>query len=411
MLSTRDAKLVKRYYLLPKAAWYSLVSLFLTGGLAILLVMIDNIGLGSKGFGDLQLIAMAAFMIAEGAVCIACGVVARRGLGSAHWQELEREAIGGNANIGTNPAVAGGIGVAAAGRLVDTLDNDDLDALSAGLEIAGAAMSAYGFFDTMRRMSRAAAAVARAHGMELPGLGRTRLLVIGLPLLLLTLSFAPRFIDSTAQSSASQEVSADTIQAFNAALEPVCSYTLADDPLEHRQDSGYRVSGNITDEDGDIVASVSVETDERGAVDSVVYNADVDIARTPEENLAFAEECFARFYDGNFQRGYRSGGNRAVGHGTRQRARAARGIPPGLPRRRLLYRHRHGPRRHRHPARLGPLRHGTGRGIRRVHLTANLRLPDYVQSLDALFFDPLSLTIFHCHLPAVLHNLFINREK
>ena len=57
------------------------------------------------------------------------------------------------------------------------------------------------------------------------------------------------------------------------------------------------MSGNITDEDGDIVASVSVETDEYGAVDSVVYNADVDIARTPEENLAFAEENFARFYE------------------------------------------------------------------------------------------------------------------
>ena len=169
MLSTSDAKLVKRYYLLPKAAWYSLVSLFLTGGLAILLVMIDNIGLGSKGFGDLQLIAMAAFMIAEGAVCIACGVVARRGLGSAHWQELEREAIGGNANIGANPAVTGGISVAAAGRLVDTLDNDDLDALNTGLEIASAAMSAYGFFDTMRRMSRAAAAVATPTAWSSPG--------------------------------------------------------------------------------------------------------------------------------------------------------------------------------------------------------------------------------------------------
>lgn len=297
MLSARDAKLVKRYYLLPRAAWYSLVALFLTGGLAILLVMIDNIGLGSKGFGDLQLIAMAALMIAEGATCIACGVAARRGLSSARWQELEREAIGGTANIEANPAVAGGIGVAAAGRLVDTLDNDDLDALSTGLEITGGAMAAYGFFDTMRRMSKAAAAVAHAHGMELPGPGRTRLLVIGLPLLLLTLAFVPRFVDSAAQSTASQEASARTIRAFNAALEPVCSYTLADDPLEHRQASGYRVSGNITDEDGDIVASVSVETDEYGTVDSVVYNADIDITRTPEENLAFAEENFARFHE------------------------------------------------------------------------------------------------------------------
>ena len=297
MLNAHDAKLVKRYYLLPKAAWYSLVALFLTGGLAILLVMIDNIGLGSKGFGDLQMIAMTALMIAEGATCIACGVAARRGLSSARWQELEREAIGGTANIEANPAVAGGIGVAAAGRLVDTLDNDDLDALGSGLEIAGGAMAAYGFFDTMRRMSNAAAAVVHAHGLELPGLGRTRLLVLGMPLLLLTLFFVPRFIDSAAQSSAAQQASARSIQAFNAALEPVCSYTLADDPLEHRQDSGYRVSGNITDEDGDIVASVAVETDELGAVDSVVYNADIDITRTPEENLAFAEESFARFYE------------------------------------------------------------------------------------------------------------------
>lgn len=297
MLSVREAKLVKRYYLLPKAAWYSLTSLFLTGGLTILLVMIDNIGLGSKGFGNLQMAAMLVLMIAEGAACIACGVAARRGLGSAHWQELEREALGANADIETNQAVAGGIGVAAAERLAGALDNDDLDALSTGLEIAGAAMSAYGFFDTMRRMSRAAAAVAHAHGMELPGLGRTRLLIIGLPLLLLTLSFVPRFIDSAAHSSEAQEASARAIQAFNAALEPVCSYTLADDPLEHRQDSGYRASGNITDENGDIVASVSVETDECGTVDSVVYNADVDIARTPEENLAFAEESFARFYE------------------------------------------------------------------------------------------------------------------
>ena len=45
------------------------------------------------------------------------------------------------------------------------------------------------------------------------------------------------------------------------------------------------------------MANVAVETDECGAVDSVVYNADIDITRTPEENLAFAEESFARFYE------------------------------------------------------------------------------------------------------------------
>ena len=100
----------------------------------------------------------------------------------------------------------------------------------------------------------------------------------------------------------------------------MCSYTLADEPLEHRQDSGYRVSGNITDEDGDIVASVAVENrTSYGAVDGVVSNADVDIARTPEENLAFAEESFARFYEAISSVDVESGGNRAAGHGTRRR--------------------------------------------------------------------------------------------
>lgn len=296
MLNASDEKLVRRYYLLPKAAWYSLASLFLTGGIAILLVMIDNIGLGSKGFGDLQMVVMIALMVAEGAACITCGIAARRGLSGERWQELERAAIGGNADIETSAAVGGGIGMAAAGRLIDTLDNDDLDALSSRLEIAGGAMAAYGFFNTMQRMSKAAAAVAHAHGMQLPGLGRTRLMMLGLPLAILTLAFVPRFIDSAAQSSAAQQASARTITAFNNALEPICSYAMADDPLEHRQDSGYRVSGNITNVDGDIIANVSVETNELGAVDSVIYNADVDINRTPEENLAFAEEAFSRFH-------------------------------------------------------------------------------------------------------------------
>lgn len=297
MLDARDARLTKKYYLLPKAAWYSLTALFLTGGLAILLVMIDNIGLGSKGFGSLQMIATVALMVAEGALCIACGIAARRGLRNDRWQELERSAIGGDAQTDAHGALAGGIGAAATGRLLNVLDDDDLGALGTGLEIAGGAMATYGFFAAMHAMSKAAAAVARAHGLRLPGLARTRLLTIGLPLILLTLAFVPRFTDSAAQSSDAQTAAAHTIQAFRTALDPACSYTLADDPREHRKDGGYRVSGSITDENGDSIASVAVETNARGAVDGIVYNADVDIARTPEENLASAEEHFTRFHE------------------------------------------------------------------------------------------------------------------
>lgn len=140
-----------------------------------------------------------------------------RGLGSAHWQELEREAIGANADIETSPAVVGGIGVGAAGCVADALDNDDLDALSTGLQIAGGAMAAYGFFDTMRLMSNAAA-VARAHGMALPGLGRTRLLVLGMPLLLLTLAFAEETFACFYEAISSVDVETEGSELLDAGL-------------------------------------------------------------------------------------------------------------------------------------------------------------------------------------------------
>ncbi|MFR3451685.1 MAG: hypothetical protein ACLTSX_09050 [Collinsella sp.] len=97
--------------------------------------------------------------------------------------------------------------------------------------------------------------------MELPGSAARALLVIGLPPLLLTLSSHPalhrlgRAILGSPRGLRARHSGPQHPRSNRA-----CSYTPADDPLEHRQDSGYRVSGNITDEDGDIVASVPVET-------------------------------------------------------------------------------------------------------------------------------------------------------
>lgn len=297
MLDARDEKLVRKHYLLPKVAWYALAALFPTGGFTILLVMIDNIALGSSGFGDLQLAVMVALLVTEGALCIACGLAAKAGLRSEHWQELERAAMGLNAGASANGAIAGGIGVAAGGRLVGTLGGDDLDALGTGLEIAGGSMAAYGFFETMNRMSKSAAAVGHAFGVKLPGLTRTRLAAFVLPFLILVLAFIPRFMESASQTSAAQEAAAHTVAKVARALEPVSDRVSADDPSLQRRDSGYDVTGRITDENGDGIARITLETDEHGLVTGVIYSSEVDIERTTEENLARAEQAFARFHN------------------------------------------------------------------------------------------------------------------
>lgn len=57
------------------------------------------------------------------------------------------------------------------------------------------------------------------------------------------------------------------------------------------------MTGRITDENGDGIARITLETDEHGLVTGVIYSSEVDIERTTEENLARAEQAFARFHN------------------------------------------------------------------------------------------------------------------
>lgn len=259
MLSDNKAKLVKKCYLVPKIARYSLLSLFPTGAAAILLVMIDNIALGSNGLGNLQLIAISSIMIAEGILTIACGLSAKATLRSERWRAIERETHGGP----VCPDSASGLNV----------------------------------FALMDLLGSSAAAIAHKQGIALSKPGRAAAAVFLTPILLLVLAFTPRFIDSATRASSAQNSAAQTLSAFQDALEPGVSYVMADDPLERRQDGGYQVSGNVTDQDGGIIARISIETDSQGAVDGVVYSAHVDIEKSAQDNLAFADEIFDRLHE------------------------------------------------------------------------------------------------------------------
>lgn len=262
MLSEDDAKLVKKNYLMPKIAWYSLLALFPTGAICILLVMIDNIALGSSGMGTAQITAVIAVMVAEGAITIGCALGAKSALNSERWRALERASLPGTAQ----------------------------DPPSARDVYAG-----MGLFGVMNHLGTSAAMVAQANNLALPRPGRTLAIALLVPALLMVLAFIPRFADSAAQSSSTQKSAAQTLSALQTALEPGVSYVMADDPLERRQDN-YRASGNVTGQDGDIVARVAITTDQAGAISGVVYSAKVDIEKTPQENLAFADEHFKRFH-------------------------------------------------------------------------------------------------------------------
>ncbi len=296
MLDENDVKLVKRSYLLPKIAWYSIASIPLTTVLVILLTMYDNITFGTVGSDIFQFIVFIALVVIETIVGIVCCVKTKSNANSAHWQELERSSVGRNTRTDMNDAVAGGVGMAIGGNLVKAIGDDGLDIFGSTLQAAGGAVAAYGFFESMNRLSKSAAAVGRAHGIRLPRLGAVRLAALGTPLIVLALASAPRLVNSANTAAAAQDQAAAAMAELTSALERAGADVSADDPIEQRENSGYIATGRLIDESGEPGACVTVKTDESGVVTSLMYDSPVDLRATPEENLARAEEGLAQLY-------------------------------------------------------------------------------------------------------------------
>ncbi|MDY2777982.1 MAG: hypothetical protein SOU51_06345 [Collinsella sp.] len=297
MLEDADVRMIRRHHLLPKIALSSLASLFLAGGLFIVIDMVDSIALGGKGPDEDLLFAYIGAVVIAAIACVGCVAGARMGFASERWQHLVRTALDAPSRIEGGPMIAGGMTAAGAGRAAKALSSDDLDVLGTGLELAGAAVSIAGIFKMLGSMSRTAEAVARAHGVKL---GSTRphvLVTLLLPLLALALASAPHLVASAQASDMSRQSAAESLRIIASALESGCDQVIADDPLDHRKNGGYRASGNNVDEEGDVAARVSVMTDPAGRIEGIVYSASVDASLAPDENLAFAEDSLSAFWN------------------------------------------------------------------------------------------------------------------
>ena len=77
------------------------------------------------------------------------------------------------------------------------------------------------------------------------------------------------------------------------ALDPVCEYISADDPHERYQSYGYRVAGYLRGMITDTERCYAyVSLDSQGTVESVSYDAYIDMTISPEENLSRIEKDF-----------------------------------------------------------------------------------------------------------------------
>lgn len=299
MFTDSDVKLIRRLYLWPKLGVYFLFAIFPTLAAWLILIMIDDIALESRGVYDTGLFALFPILVIYLVISMVLLVRARALASSDEWAAVERTARTPAVDASTPGELPAALGLGATGRLAETVGeaqgNKSLEGFGEGAQVAAGALGLFGIWRLMRGLHNAARRIAEGYHLSMPALAPRRLAVFLAPLIALVIIFIPRFAESSSVMSQAQQAAADTIDAVVAAFEDGgCGYVSADDSQEGYQSYGYRVFGYTLDISDPETSSLCVSINEDGVVESLDYHTDFDLSLTPQENLAQAERDFAQ---------------------------------------------------------------------------------------------------------------------
>ncbi|HIZ45729.1 MAG TPA: hypothetical protein IAA19_01750 [Candidatus Olsenella pullistercoris] len=297
MFTDEDKKLIRRLYLWPKLGSYFLLAIFPTLAAWVILIMIDDIALESRGAYEAGLFALLPIVIVYLVISMVLLVRSRHLAGSEEWARVERAALVSPVDASTPGELHAALGLAATGRVAEAVGerqgDKNLEGLGETAQAAAGALGILGVWLLARRLHEAARHIAEGHHLPMPGLAPRRLAVFLAPVVVLAIVFAPRFASSAAAMSQAQQAASDTLAAVEAAFEEGgCGYVSVDDPSEGYQSYGYRAYGYTLDIGDPGTSSLCVSTDEDGVVETLDFHTDFDLSLIPEENLARAERDF-----------------------------------------------------------------------------------------------------------------------
>lgn len=298
MFTDSDVRLIRRLYLWPKLGGYFLLAIFPTLAAWVVLIMIDDIALESRGTYDAGIFALLPIVAVYLVISMVLLVRSRSLAGSDEWAAVERAALTPHVDASTPGELNAALGLASAGRVAQAVGEGrgdrNLEGIGETAQVAAGALGLFGIWHLMHTLHEAARRIAEGYRLPMPRLAPRRLAVFLAPVIALVIVFVPRFAASASAMSEAQQAAAETIDAVAAAFEDGgCGYVSADDPQEGYQSYGYRVFGYTLDIGDPETSSLCVTMNEDGVVETLDFHTDFDLSLAPEENLARAERDFA----------------------------------------------------------------------------------------------------------------------
>ena len=133
MLTDEDKKLVRRLYLWPKLGTYFLLAIFPTLAAWVVLIMIDDIALESRGTYEAGLFAFIPVVLVYLVISVVLLVRSRHLAGSEEWARVERAALVPPVDASTPGELHAALGLAATGRVAEAVGERQGDKYLEGL--------------------------------------------------------------------------------------------------------------------------------------------------------------------------------------------------------------------------------------------------------------------------------------
>lgn len=293
MLTEREEKLIRRYYLYSKISIPALIMAFVLGVPFILLEMIDDLVFHNSEAVFWGLYVYLGIVIIYVILYCYCTLRTKLGMRKEEWQELQRRLSVRQRQSDYSGTLAGSMAMGASGRLMQKSQNKTVRGVGTAAEVAGAigAVATAGAMNA--EIARNAEAMAEAYGVAVPKTKKLRLALVLVPLLVLIGAYIPQYVQADAAMQQNTLIVSQRLEAVSAALEPVCEYLSVDDPAERYQDYGYRVIGYLRGMYTDTEKCyIYISFDASGVIESISYDEEIDITLSPEENLSRLEKDF-----------------------------------------------------------------------------------------------------------------------
>lgn len=296
MINEKEKKMIEKYCKLPTIGLTSLIMTLGLSGVWFVLIMISELVFKDGDFENIEIGTYTYFiLIAIYVVIFAYSYLSTHiGMRGRTWKNIVDRVSAEQTNKDFSTQMVASIGLSTAGRILKDSENESTKKIGQKAEVAGtigqiATTAAIGY-----QMSRNAKNVAKASNIELPKIKGWVILLILLPILILTVSFIPGYIQANENLRKENRVVSETIYKLQAAFEKECANVIIDDPNENYQKYGYNVSAHLFDgNDGNYIY---ITVGNNGNIKSVSYNGCVDFQKSKEENIENIEKIYSKLH-------------------------------------------------------------------------------------------------------------------